>query len=273
MMERSRDGSAIKDKGWRQGSILPPALFRQVASELDLDESSVAVLVTHSCDLVHHDFHKEPHAEVIVGRPCDRLDHSRTPGKNPRVIQIELIHDGGRHAFEFSVHDRLRFDRTHLAAHSPSRDWHIEAGPLDDLTEWLARRYTRSAFPDEFNRRLAAARSFIKKGKRLFERQGEGVWAIFMRLDTPNELSEDSSYRVIVRIVTSTRLVSEPSERMRLEDVLLEPFVELLGQVPGIEVVDYDLVDMNEFSVAEATTMIRFENWDYLSNEADGFGS
>lgn len=150
-----------RDITWRQGDLLSQA----AVESLDLAEpeknEKYAVIITHDCDLASNN---ETIVEVIVaslieGGANAQFLHAKQPRK------LHLIYEGGEAA-------RLALELQHAKRKVIDRDDFLKIAKKDDvfsisdqskrtLRQWLAARYGRPAFPEEFENRLRK-----KDGKR-----------------------------------------------------------------------------------------------------------
>lgn len=257
---QSASSTAILDRGWRQGSVLSPRLTKHLKSE-DGDEL-VLVLVSHDCDIVNHDFDAEPCCEVWVGRIVDEADGNKVRGKNPRVIHLRVPTGDTEKVVEGLAHHREFIDRRLLALDDPASV--LDNRARTELTRWLAARYIRAAFPDEFNERVRPA---IKKvGKLVGKPVGEYLSGIYM-LVPDEELDVDSSYDVIVR---GTMLVDHFDDPRTREEVtkLLDKVVAAIDGCDGITVYDHEVVSEGKFSLDDLRLMKRWD-WDHISLKPD----
>ena len=107
--DEQADPKAIKDRGWQQWSCVRNADLSVVlrgtalaASLPGLAECARLLVVSQSCDLVHHCYAAEPAAEAYVCEPLgpgSGPDGNRTAGKTIRWNHWAVLptcHSGGR---------------------------------------------------------------------------------------------------------------------------------------------------------------------------------
>lgn len=139
---------------WRQGHLLPLEALAGLSLQADY-----AMVITHDCDLANDRLDVEPYVEVLlgkVGQPSERSE--LTWGKAPRRIQLEFSHPSQPSLWlEFNIIERKNLSKNDLCNFEPQayrlKDQHHHA-----LREWLANRYRRSAFPDEFEQALSGTK-------------------------------------------------------------------------------------------------------------------
>jgi hypothetical protein len=157
---------AIKEKKWWQGSVIP-------ASSLDLEDQSDAnywVIATQACNIYNPDFQKVPVFELVAARQIDGCDPQMVKGDDPRVLHVKArSQDGNIINLKLDIQERRWLSRSLLAQipasaiylrdakRDESPDWNKSLW-LDNFIGWMARSYTRVAFPDEFNNAMRASR-------------------------------------------------------------------------------------------------------------------
>ena len=147
---------------WRQGHILPDAAVQALglvppqASPGD----TVVIVASHDCDLAQLPA-SEPMIEVVVGCRITDLDGNCTHAKTAR--KLHLCFNGVAPLFaEFVATDKRSVSKEALAPFQPDSASSLPAAEHRTFQRWLAARYRRSAFSDEFETRL--------KGSKLAER-------------------------------------------------------------------------------------------------------
>lgn len=206
-MAASFDRARLVELGWRQGSIVGPDLTARARdvrpAHVEQDEADCLIVISQDCDLLNPGLDKEPVAEILRAKPLPAREREAhfTHGRNPRRLQFpgDASESGG-------WLEALPLERWYLP-----RDWLLDEDPtaqlpaksLDLVRRWLARRYTRPAFPDAFERRWRGA-----KGERaaawtdLLRRHSSSIRGVYVRLDRWEELPDSETYRLTVLVVT-----------------------------------------------------------------------
>jgi hypothetical protein len=207
------------------------------------------IIITHDCDLLNHDFEREPYVEFVWAKyldqpPTGELLH----GKSPR--QLVLSTDRGD--FEISIHSRCRVGRPTLCDLMP-------AGILDKhnlrlLRRWLASRYQRAGFPDAFNDRISKAQDRIYKK---LKKSGHDITGIYLGI-RDEELNDDEAYKVIVIGTMLSRDYRNYEVRTQVQRTIAE-VASLLDRCDGIEVVEDALRPESEVSLDDLRV---FARWD-----------
>jgi len=147
------DSEEIAKRGWRQGAILGPTLTGKAGklapSAMAVADVDKLVLTSHDCDLLNANIHKEPFAEVLCMRAAAprQYDKSLASGRNPRMLQLQVCEE----VLSCVPYERWPIPRTLLMKESPAR--HLPDKERRLVTEWLAKRYIRAAFPTTFDQR------------------------------------------------------------------------------------------------------------------------
>lgn len=182
-----------RDTLWRQGQLLCDDAIE--ALELDPQEVSDQVFVvvaSHDCDLTQLP-EREPSIEIIVGRIVPDRDGNCTHAKNSRKLHIAFT--GADTVWvEFEAVEKRSIKKMLLREFTPRTDLSLSPEDQAIFQMWLASRYRRSAFPDEFERRLTM------KGVKLHEKianavkpHGELIVGVFFDVDEGEEIIRGDS--------------------------------------------------------------------------------
>ncbi|MDW7643775.1 MAG: hypothetical protein SCI25_01895 [Desulfuromonadales bacterium] len=177
-----------RNTAWRQGQLLSD----YAASAIGLlhpesPDDTLVIIATHPCDLTQLP-DKEPHVEVVVGRRIDQLDGNHTHAKSSRTIHVKFEGDEPLLA-EFVVTEKQYVTKAVLAKFEPETRFHLSPTSLNTFQIWLASRYRRSAFPDEFERRMKISKLDSKISK-IIKPLGEMITAVFFDVDEGREISK-----------------------------------------------------------------------------------
>lgn len=253
----------IFDQGWRRGSVLPVSLHSDISRRLGAEASRGAdrfLLVSQDCDVVCRDFGAEPCAEVaqfrVVEKPMEDWLHLR----NPRVLHVEVEVDAEKRFAEFWARDRGDLYRSALVTAHPDSAIQFSAKSVEEVSLWLSRRYDRTAFPDEFNRRLEDRRKALRKFQKL---AGDALIGIYVRLSTFEELAEAEPYELIFRMVMRRSGLRTEDAVTDFRNRVYNPLINSLSSLEGIAVVDHMWVLDDQFTFAD------FEQSDLLDFDFD----
>lgn len=192
---------------WRQGYFLDTATVNSLNLALpSYPNDTIGIIATHDCDLPQSP-DVEPSFEVIVGHYIDELDGASTNTKNPRKLHIIIETQDGQKSVEFLATKKFSIAKKQLPSIFPNQNIRLSVDNLIIFKRWLGIRYTRSAFPDLFDRRLKDSGIDNKIAKAL-RKHGEFILAIFFDVDNGKEIPRigpESTYTLDVSILYSTQ--------------------------------------------------------------------
>lgn len=189
----------IPDKSWRQGSVAGHEIVASARNPSQIPDLAPAandliIVLSQDCDIVHNSYEAEPYVEFIIARRKDQecLDQGLHWGKHPRRFQFERQDDVVPTLYEAKEHERFRLPRQMLVGAAPLGQ--LDTKLTEALARWVAKRYTRAAFPDEFNRRCNEGK---KKIAALFKQSGHLILQIQVRVEPGDqELSAAEEYQI-----------------------------------------------------------------------------
>lgn len=82
--ERHDDAALVRQQGWKQGSVAGDDLLG------DIKPDSMALILSHDCDVTNPSFDKEPHVELVWLEPLNEPAGPMTLGKNSRELHLRL---------------------------------------------------------------------------------------------------------------------------------------------------------------------------------------
>lgn len=237
---------------WRQGSILPPSLLP------DEFRDRVGVVVSHSCDLANASLAAEPEFEWIPASTVSATDGNLVRCRNPRILHLAGAGPRGEH-LAFAMRDRRFADRRILSKFEAVGALSPEATAL--LSEWMARRYERAAFPDSFNERRRPIARTVRK--RLGTSAGSDMLGLWAALSSDEELETGDDYRIVLMATVHDDLATQKLDAV---DELLAFLAEQLGSCEGIEVRGAPVVAReSDVTLAMLRRYQRLDDWDDLS--------
>lgn len=267
MAASARDLSCIKQRGWRQGSVLPRDLVVElVTDELlpDCDGNAVWMVLSHSCDLTHHRLDREQWIEVILLRAIEPrdVDGSYVATKNPRVLHLR--DDAGKQAFEITISDRRMLPREKLVGHEPGESV-VWPRAIREIAYWVARRYTREAFPDRFNdlcqKAFQRARSKLKSARIHLD-------GIYIQGDVSENVPEDQSYSFTLWGVVPMESYGAQDLRRKAQEAMNQLEVCLNNQ-KGLDVRGSILRSTSEVSLHDLGLLRRLDFDDLSVRDGD----
>lgn len=220
-----------RDTPWRQGHLLTSETCKTLGlCHRDYPDRTLVVIATHDCDLAQlPEF--EPIIEVIVGKIIEKFDGNLTHAKNSRRLHIEFNGDVPLLA-EFVATDKQRIKKEILSDYLPCTENQFTPENYNIYQRWLASRYRRSAFPEEFERRLKETKLASKIAKTL-EPLGANIAGIFFDIDGGEEIrrqGSDDPYTLDIYILYSAEpdLMAAAAAAIKAAEIIKQAFTEKL---------------------------------------------
>ena len=203
--------------------------------------------MSHSCDILHKE-EDEPYIDLLIGRK-NKKNNIFLQGRNPRRLQIEHT----KEAIEFLVHNILHVEKKKFEAVNPKKSSIIlNKNDIKLIIKWVAKRYTRAAFPDEFSKRLPR--------KQIEELQKNDlmkiVTLIFIDIND-TELKQDQDYEIIIFVGVQHNIINKEI-KSQLEELFYKTF-----NITGITA-DLHIHDEYDINYNIINTCKRFD-WDFRS--------
>lgn len=204
-----------RDTPWRQGHLLGNDAIEALGLRSEVAPSETLVIVaSHDCDLAQAP-EGEPVVEVVVGRLVTKTDGNCTHAKNARKLHIEFA---GAAVFcaEFEATAKLCVGKIALNDFVPRPEAHLSPENQSIFQMWLASRYRRSAFPDEFERRLIKELKLHEKIAKAVKPHGGLIAGVFFDVDEGAEVirdGPDDTYTLDITILHSAVPDFDAAER------------------------------------------------------------
>lgn len=276
-MKRSAMSSASRNiTEWRQGHVLEDEAVKEFGLVSSAGpNNTVVIVVSHDCDITA-DAAREPMVEVVVGRRIDRLGADAN-AKTARRLHLPFHCDGTEIPVEFEITSKTALKKEAFLAARPRADMTLSAKGRVTLQYWLAARYHRAAFPEEFERRLKA-----KPGKlndrivTAMEKAGQHVLAVYFDLDN-GEAQErngvDDVYELRITLLYDSEKDEEAAHAAAQEaaDAIEKAFESALclnGKWRDICLLSCDTASDNAMSVA-ASRMLKQWPLNHMSLKDD----
>jgi hypothetical protein len=144
------------------------------------------MVVSHDCDLAQP-IDSEPVVEIIVGRKISTANGNYAFAKNVRTLHLDCTRASTSSIIEIVAADKVFVPKDALQNYEPDPNILLSYEELVILQRWLAARYHRSAFPDEFNNRLRET-GLEKVLKDVCKKFGVHLRAIFFDVDEGEEV-------------------------------------------------------------------------------------
>jgi hypothetical protein len=187
---------------WRQSSVLTTEATKALGLvNRASPQDTRVVVISHDCDLANDDLKIEPDVEVIAGRAI-AANGSFTWGKSQRTLHLGFQRAGTEVAVELLNSEKQRVAKIALAAFAPDPAFSLDAQGLNVLRSWLASRYRRAAFPDQFVDRLRAHK-LDAKIEAIMKTHGAFVSEVYFDIDKGQLLDRADGSPYDLRIVVA----------------------------------------------------------------------
>ncbi len=226
-------------------------------------EGAFAFLVLNqTCDCINPDLEKEPYLELLPleklnGKPDSRLKN----GCNPRQIHFQIQEDGQAIWVNAKVTEIISFDRSAYESLEITSGYSIEKNVLNDLVQWRAQRYVRTAFPDSFE---IAFRSLSKDFGGLMAKHADSIDSLLISLLPFDELEEGDCYSMQLHLMVKPELMGKPEMIEELQKTAKE-ITELLKKVDCFDSPICSVTSLDKMSLWEARNFLDFSRYDHLS--------
>lgn len=241
-----------RETPWRQGFFLgEDAILALILPDKENLKNTVVIVATHDCDLTQHP-DAEPMVEVVIGCLVDILQGNFTHTKSPRKLHLELKNEGSIVFAEFLAKNKISITKEHLAKFLPNNAQSLDDENINIFQRWLALRYRRSAFPDEFESRLKSIK-LDEKISGILRKHGVSITAVFFDVDEGRDLpktSSDDTYILDITIIYGDKpdynAALDAAEKAR--DAIKTLFKKKLYKLDNDNWVDIELRDCEVMS-------------------------
>jgi len=250
--------------GWKQGVVLDPASLQQAG--VSVEEGIVGFLVlTQTCDCINPDFDKEPYLELLPlilrktkkGKP----DPEYQDGKNPREIHFWISLHGEQKCVVAKIKEIGLVDRSLIEGFSFSPQIVISREVIDDIIEWRAARYSRTAFPESFE---TAFRSVNKEFGEIISRHESDINSLLIRIAPLDEIQEGDCYEIQLHLMVAPSLMGQPAMIEVLKQSAKE-IEKLFGSCDEFGAMECSVTNLGEMTLWQARGLLDFSRYDYLS--------
>ncbi len=253
------DYSKLYLAGWQQGAILPPGLHRYLIpchhKSTQPEGEGLAIVISQDCDVNCPSLEIEPYVEVLWAIPVSTIDGNLTHGKSPRRLHFKAERNKKFQVYESQVRWRFELPRERILENVPVAHVRLEKGTGSLLSKWIAKRYTRAAFPDAFNKRYKPDQKKIRGILKASEELLSGIY-ILMEAD---EKPDEESYKIVLRVTMPDSVYAVAAQKENAEKCMAK-LAHVMDSAPGISVAEYDIVAEQDFSL---TDVAMFKRWDF----------
>jgi hypothetical protein len=242
-----------RQTAWRQGSWIAPLSNAGVCSEAG--DASILVVITHDCDLAND---AEPFVEFVRGTQVPKTDGNFERAKNARKLHVTLA---AGVSVELAFSERFAKAKADLEQAQPTL-----AGPCDEaakaiLKQWLAARYGRPAFPNEFEKRIDKVRKkldgIVSKGE-----LPKTLVGVFVALEDVGELAADQPYVLKMVLVYEDdgdlKKARDAASAAGAIRTLFEDAYGAPGEATAIDLESCDAIHVTKMTLAD---LRKYDQW------------
>ena len=250
--------------GWRQGVILEPGSLEEAGIAVQADAVGFLVL-TQTCDCVNPDFSKEPYLELLPLVPRNTKKGNPDPdfenGKNPREIHFWITLKDQRVCVVSRIKEIQLIDRERIEALRFSKEVVLSREVMDDIIEWRASRYSRTAFPEAFE---AAFRPITASFGEIISRHEPEIDSLLISITPFDEIEVGDAYEIELHLMVMPSMMGQPETIESLKKSAQE-IEALLKQCDAFGSVECRVTSLDGMTLWEARKLMDFSRYDYLS--------
>lgn len=263
-----------RDTPWRQGYLVPYEAVRSVLPDSPSD--AIIVVVSHDCDIANNP-DVEPVVEVIIGQRIDGVDGNLAFAKNARRLHLNFTGGSRQLAADLEATRKQEIPKQTLVDYEPIENVSLTITELTILQRWLAARYRRAAFPDEFDRRLVTT-GLRDQLNKILKSHGALISALYFDVDEGREVSRsdgDDPYTLAIYLLfdadSDTAERAANSARTAIEKAFREKCLSgKSSKWVDIELVACEAISDQAMTVQQAESLKRWSA-DYISLRTEPF--
>lgn len=220
--------------------VLAPALAEHIkranSEPVAVAEHDWLVIVSQTCDVVANKLEAEPLVEVLHCRPIPKL---RTPFKDLRSTRtLDFKPNRDTHAdLTLSAHavaDKYLVPREVLRDHAPDAVRRLSSTASARVLAWYALRAGRPAWPDEFVKRISAAKTVFEQA---LDPLKDDIAEVRIGIkENDQELEDADPYHVAVFFVVDEPIWETDVDGRAAIQAAFAKFVSELDNCKGIQV-------------------------------------
>lgn len=219
----------------------------------------------------------EPVVEVIIGRRIDAIDGNFAYAKNARRPHLTLSGGSQPLIVELEASKKVAVRKQQLAEYQPVATIRLAISELTTLQRWLAARYRRAAFPDEFDKRLETTGMRDQLNK-ILKSHGALISALYFDVDEGREVSRsgaDDPYTLAIYVLFATETdpgaaeLAAEAAKIAIEKAFRNKcFSRQDGEWKYIELVECEAISDEAMTIQQAERLKRWSG-DHISLRMD----
>jgi len=257
------DRNTLIAADWAQGAIIDREHVDQY------HPAEYFVILSQTCDILNGSLSAEPTVELlpIILKPGrNKPDKNLANGFNPRKIEFQVAIKGQPKWHSAEIPALILLPRERLLTSAPSVDAILPPATLNGLLNWRIARYTRTAFPEAFEK------SWEKQKENLFNAitaQDDLIDSMLISLDPFDEITEGDYYEVEIILLIKPQIFADPIHSETLRKISEEIQTHLTA-IPEFAEPNCAVLSLDSMTLWDRRKFVDFSRYDYLSfGEAD----
>ncbi|MCE2960620.1 MAG: hypothetical protein ACK56K_16345 [Akkermansiaceae bacterium] len=250
--------------GWRQGVILEPTSLQQAGITV-IDDAIGFLALTQTCDCINPDFVKEPHLELLPLVPRNtkkgKPDPNYQNGINPREIHFWITLRGDQKCVVSQIKDIQLVKRDRIEEFRFSEDIGISKEEIDDIIEWRAARYSRTAFPETFE---TAFQTIKESFSEIIASHETNIESLLIEITPFSEIQHDDCYEIQMHLMVKLVVLGQPDTIVSLKKAAKQ-IEELFTTCVAFASAKCTVTSLNQMTLWERRSLLDFSRYDYLS--------
>ena len=271
-----------RDTTWKQFSILSRDNLEKLGCKSSLQDNSIGIVVSHSCDIANSS-EVEPYIEVVIGTLLtDSCNGSFTHGKNNRKLHLTLDHNSkGYQTLELIITTKFYIAKESILELDiqPDDCIGLKSNTYRTILRWLTIRYDRAAFPDSFNALMGKKYKLHDKIKKILTKEStDEIRGLLLKYKESETSANVFHYDLAILVLYDTS--KDPTAAEKIAKIVCSKIREKFEAIPVHTQVDdnQDSIHLKyAIAIADSSltyqqyeTLIRWEPGDDLSMAEEG---
>lgn len=271
-----------RDTAWKQFSILSRDNLEKLGCKSSLQDNSIGIVVSHSCDIANSS-EVEPYIEVVIGTLLtDSSNGSFTHGKNNRKLHLTLDHNSkGYQTLELIITTKFYIAKESILELDiqPDDCIGLKSNTYRTILRWLTIRYDRAAFPDSFNALMGKKYKLHDKIKKILTKEStDEIRGLLLKYKESEKSANVFHYDLAILVLYDTS--KDPTAAEKIAKIVCSKITEKFEAIPVHTQVDdnQDSIHLKyAIAIADSSltyqqyeTLIRWEPGDDLSMAEEG---
>lgn len=271
-----------RDTTWKQFSILSRDNLEKLGCKSSLQDNSIGIIVSHSCDIANSS-EVEPYIEVVIGTLLtDSSNGSFTHGKNNRKLHLTLDHNSkGYQTLELIITTKFYIAKESILELDiqPDDCIGLKSNTYRTILRWLTIRYDRAAFPDSFNALMGKKYKLHDKIKKILTKEStDEIRGLLLKYKESETSANVFHYDLAILVLYDTS--KDPTAAEKIAKIVCSKITEKFEAIPVHTQVDdnQDSIHLKyAIAIADSSltyqqyeTLIRWEPGDDLSMAEEG---